>query len=54
MPARGQWMFDPNSGGKKIPLAAQTDIQKRIQNVAQEQFQDRYPRLDIRFRSQFC
>jgi hypothetical protein len=54
MPARGQWMFDPDSGGKKIPLAVQTDIQKRIQNVAEEQFQDRYTRLDIRFRSQFC
>jgi hypothetical protein len=54
MPARGQWMFDPDSGGKKIPLAVQTDIQKRIQNVAEEQFQDRYTCLDIRFRSQFC
>jgi hypothetical protein len=54
MPARGEWVFDPDSGGKKIPLAVQTDIQKRIQRVAEEQFQGRYTRLDIRFRGQFC
>ena len=54
MPARGQWMFDPDSGGKKIPLAVQTDIQKRIQNVAEEQFLNQYTRLDIHFRGQFC
>jgi hypothetical protein len=54
MPARGHWMFDPDSGGKKIPLAVQTDIQKCVQKVAEKQFQDRYTRLDIRFRGQFC
>jgi hypothetical protein len=54
MPARGQWVFDPALGGMKIPPAVQTDIQKRIQNVAEKQFQGRYTRLDIRFRGQFC
>ena len=39
MPARGQWVFDPDSGGKKIPPSVQMDIQKRIQKVAEEQFQ---------------
>lgn len=54
MPARGRWVFDSDSGGKKIPQTVQIDIQKRIQRVAEEQFQGRYTRLDIRFRSQFC
>ncbi len=54
MPARGQWVFDPDSGGKKILPAVQMDIQKRIQKVAEEQFQGHYTRLEIRFRGQFC
>ena len=54
MPAHGQWVFDPDSGGKKISPAVQIDIQKRIQKVAEEQFQGRYTRLEIRFRGQFC
>ncbi len=54
MPSQSQWVFDPDSGGKKIPPAVQMDIQKRIQKVAEEKFQGRYTRLDIRFRGQFC
>jgi len=47
-------MFDPNSGGKKIPPVLQTDVEKRIRNVAEERFHSHYTRLEIRFRSQFC
>ena len=54
MSARGQWVFDPNSGGKKIPETVKRDIEKRIHAVAIEQFSARYKRLDIRFRGQFC
>jgi hypothetical protein len=54
MPAEYQWVFDPNYGGEKIPPGVQKDIQRRIQKVAEEQFQGRYTRLDIRFRRQFC
>jgi hypothetical protein len=54
MSARGQWVFDPNSGGKKIPETVKRDIEKRIHAVANEQFSGRYKRLDIRFRGQFC
>lgn len=53
MPARAQWMFNPDSGGKKIPPVVQMDIQKRIQRVAEEQFHGQYTRLEIRFRGQF-
>ena len=31
-----QWMFDPNSGGIKIPPAVQTDVIKRIQVLAEK------------------
>ncbi len=47
-------MFDPNSGGKKIPSIVQADVDKRIRKVAEELFSSRYTRLDIRFRNQFC
>ena len=54
MPARGQWVFDPDAGGKKIPETVKRDIEQRIHAVANEQFSGRYKRLDIRFRGQFC
>jgi len=53
MSARRQWVFDPDSGGKKIPETVKRDIEKRIHAVANEQFNGRYTRLDIRFRGQF-
>ena len=49
-----QWIFDPNSGGVKIPPAVQSDVIKRIHAVAEKEFKGKYTRLDIRFRSQFC
>jgi hypothetical protein len=54
MSARGQWVFDPDSGGKKILETIKRDIEKRIHAVANEQLSGRYKRLDIRFRGQFC
>ena len=54
MAAHGQWMFDPNSGGKKIPPTVQAEVERRIRKVAEEHFSDRYTHLEIRFRNQFC
>jgi hypothetical protein len=54
MPANRQWVFDPDTGGKKIPPAIQSDTEKRIQKIAEERFEGRYTRLEIRFRGQFC
>lgn len=48
------WVFDPNSGGKKIQPLVQADVIKRINLVAQEQYKGLYTRLDIHFRGQFC
>ena len=54
MAQRKQWVFDPNSGGIKIPDSVKKDVEKRIQRVAEKCFKGKYTRLDIRFRGQFC
>lgn len=51
---RGAWVFDPDSGGQKIPERVKAEIKRRIERVAEEYFEGQYTRLDIRFRGQFC
>ena len=51
---RGTWVFDPNSGGKKIPEAVKARSETRLRRYAETHFAGRYTRLDFRFRSQFC
>ena len=53
-PRGGYWVYDPDSGGIKIPTRVQADVIKRINQLAQEQYKGRYTRLDIHFRNQFC
>jgi hypothetical protein len=53
-PRSGIWVYDPGSGGMKVPPKVQTDVTKRINQVAEENYKGRYIRLDIRFKSQFC
>jgi len=54
MSPRGVWLFDPNSGGTKIPPAVQADVEQRIRAIAEKEFKGKYTRLEIRFRNQFC
>ncbi|HLB48528.1 MAG TPA: hypothetical protein VJL59_16095 [Anaerolineales bacterium] len=54
MPARKQWVFDPHSGGQKIPEAVKVEITRRIERVAEKQFKGFFLRLDVRFKGQFC
>jgi hypothetical protein len=49
-----QWVFDPDSGGVKIPPAVRDRTEERIRRYAEAHFAGRYTRLDIRFRGQFC
>ena len=49
-----QWVFDPDSGGVKIPETVKHRTQERIRRYAEAHFAGRYTRLDIRFRGQFC
>lgn len=48
------WVFDPNSGGEKIPPAKQQEVRQRIEKFAAENYAGKYIRLEIRFRAQFC
>ena len=49
-----QLIFDPNSGGIKIPPAVQADVEKRIRALAEKEFKGKYTRLEVRFKNQFC
>ena len=49
-----RWVFDPDSGGKKIPDAKKREVTQRINKFAAENYAGKYTRLDIRFRGQFC
>ena len=49
-----QWVFDPDSGGKKIPDAVKRRTEERIRRYAEKEFAGKYTRLDVRFRGQFC
>ena len=49
-----RWVFDPDSGGKKIPETVKRDVTQRIEKYAAEHYAGKYTRLDIRFRAQFC
>jgi hypothetical protein len=54
MAASGQWGFDPNSGGVKIPDAVKQRTETRLRRYAEAHFAGRYTKLEIRFRNQFC
>lgn len=51
---RGAWVLDSDSGGRPIPEPVKRRTEARLRRHAEEHFADRYTRLDIRFRSQFC
>src|SRR3989338_7942887 len=54
MAARKQWVFDPHSGGQKIPEVVKVEVAQRIQRVAETHFKGFYIRLAIRFKGQSC
>ncbi len=54
MPSNTQWVFDPDSGGVKIPETVKQDVKRRINDVAEKHFKGKYTKLDIHFRRQFC
>jgi len=48
------WVYDPHSGGTKIPVPVKNRIKNRILVYAKKHYQGQYERIDVRFRSQFC
>src|SRR5947209_8057471 len=48
------WVYDPHSGGKKIPPAVQERTRQRILAYAQAHYAGKYTRIEVRFKAQFC
>jgi len=48
------WVYDPHSGGVKIPPAVQQRTEQRIRSYAEAHYAGKFTRLGIRFRGAFC
>ncbi len=48
------WVFDPHSGGTKIPQDLHAIIRQRIEQYAAEHHAGKYLRIDVRFRGPCC
>ena len=51
---RKYWIYDPHSGGQKIPSDVQKQITERIMTHARSIRPDYADNLIIRFKNQFC
>ena len=51
---RKTWVYDPHSGGVKIPQAVRDRIRNRILAYAEKHYSGKYTRIDVRFRGQLC
>lgn len=51
---RHQWVFDPHSGGVKVPPAVRARTVERIEKYAAKHHAGKYIRLGIRFRGPLC
>lgn len=48
------WVFNPHSGGVKVPEAVRERTRRRIMAHAEKEYKGRYVSLDIRFRGALC
>ncbi len=48
------WVYDPHSGGIKIPPPVQERVRQRIEKYAEAHYAGKFTRLGIRFRGVFC
>lgn len=48
------WVFDPHSGGVKIPDKVKASTTSRILKYAEQHYAGKYIRIDVRFRNQLC
>jgi hypothetical protein len=51
---RKTWVYDPHSGGIKIPQAVRDRTLNRILAYAKKHYSGKYTRIDVRFRGQLC
>ena len=48
------WVYDPHSGGVKIPERVKARTKQRILAYAEKHYAGKYIRIDVRFRNYFC
>ena len=48
------WVYDPHSGGVKIPAPVRQRTERRIRSHAEAHYAGKFTRLDIRFRGPLC
>jgi hypothetical protein len=48
------WVYDPHSGGCKIPERVKERTRQRILAYAEKHYAGKYTRIDVRFKAQFC
>jgi hypothetical protein len=48
------WVYDPHSGGAKIPDSVKLRLKQRILRHAEQYYSGKYNRIEVRFRGQFC
>ncbi len=48
------WVYEPHSGGVKIPPAVRERTEQRIRAYAQQHYAGKFTRLDIRFHGALC
>lgn len=53
MPRRG-WVYNPHTGGVKIPVAVRMRTEQRIRAYAAARYAGKFTQLDIRFRGALC
>ena len=51
---RKTWVYDPHTGGVKIPQAVRDRTRSRILAFAKKHYSGKYTRIDVRFRGQLC
>jgi hypothetical protein len=51
---RKGWVYDPHSGGQRIPEPAKLETERRILTHAEERYAGKYTRIEVRFHSHFC
>src|SRR5260370_20710460 len=48
------WVYNPHTGGVKIPPAVKKRTEQRIRAYAEQHYAGKYIRLDVRFRGALC
>ena len=48
------WVYSPHTGGKSIPPAVRARTERRIVDFADQHYEGKFTRIDVRFRGALC